>query len=161
MESEYGQVMRREVKLKGVTVVPGQGVGKAFFVGRAVQQTSVVSISRQDVGDQVMLFNEIREKAKQDYREYARQSDSEASLDASILYIYEHILDNPAFIGSLIETITSKLYDLETAIRFVSNDFIKRFNSAGTSYFRERSIDMVEICEKLVSFLHKDDGRDK
>jgi phosphoenolpyruvate-protein phosphotransferase len=154
--------MRKEVKLNGVSVVAGQGLGQAFFVGRAVQQTSVVAISRQDVGDQVMLFNEVREQAKNEYRDFAKQaSEGDGGIDASILYIYEHILDDPAFIGQVVETITTKLYDLETAIRFVSNDFIKRFNSAGTSYFRERSSDMVEICEKLISYLRKEEGRAK
>lgn len=153
--------MTRELRLAGITVVPGQGMGTAFFVGRTVQDTSVVTISRQDVGDQVMLFNEVREKAKVDYRQFAQAVDKDSALDASILQIYEHILDDPAFIGQVVETITTKLYDLETAIRVVSNDFIKRFNSAGTAYLRERSSDMVEICEKLVSYLHQDDGRAK
>jgi len=153
--------MKREIRLNGISVVPGVGLGKAFFVGRAVQQTSVVSISRQDVGDQIMRFNEIREKAKKEYRDFAQSENVSNAIDSSILYIYEHILDDPAFIGQVVETITTKLYDLETAIRFVSNDFIKRFNAAGTSYFRERSSDMVEICEKLVSYLHMDDGRAK
>lgn len=154
--------MKKETKLSGIPVVSGWGIGSAYFVGRAVQQTSTVSISRQDVGDEIMRFNEIREKAKKDYRQYMTDMDSgNSKVDASILNIYEHILDDPAFIGQVVETISTKLYDLETAIRLVSNDFIKRFESAGTTYFKERSSDMVEICEKLVSYLYKDDGRAK
>ena len=154
--------MKKETKLSGIPVVSGWGIGSAYFVGRAVQQTSTVSISRQDVGDEIMQFNEIREKAKKDYRQYMTDMDSNNSkVDASILNIYEHILDDPAFIGQVVETISTKLYDLETAIRLVSNDFIKRFESAGTTYFKERSSDMVEICEKLISYLYKDDGRAK
>jgi phosphotransferase system enzyme I (PtsI) len=153
--------MAREIRLNGIPVVPGKGVGKAYFVGRAVQQASAVSISRQDVGDQIMRFNEIREKAKEDYRRYAQSVDETTGIDASILNIYEHILDDPAFIGQVVETITTKLFDLETAIRVVSNDFIKRFNAAGTSYFKERSSDMVEICEKLISLIQQDEGRVK
>jgi phosphotransferase system enzyme I (PtsI) len=150
--------MVKTIKLTGISVVPGEGLGKAFFVGRAMEQTSTVSISRQDVGDQIMRFNEIREKAKLEYHGYASTADKD-NVDSSILNIYEHILDDPAFIGQVVETISTKLYDLETAIRLVSSDFIKRFNSAGTSYFRERSSDMVEICEKLISFINQEDGR--
>ncbi|MBD3422147.1 MAG: phosphoenolpyruvate--protein phosphotransferase [Chitinivibrionales bacterium] len=152
---------KRGFRLNGITVVPGKGLGKAFFVGRAIEQASTVSISRQDVGDQIMRFNEIREKAKGDYRKLLEKAESESSLDASILNIYEHILDDPAFIGQVVETISTKLYDLETSIRLVSSDFIKRFNSAGTSYFRERSGDMVEICEKLIAYVDLDEGRMK
>ena len=154
--------MKKETKLSGIPVVSGWGLGTAYFVGRAVQQTSTVSISRQDVGDEIMRFNEIREKAKKDYRQYMTDmSGASSKVDASILNIYEHILDDPAFIGQVVETISTKLFDLETSIRLVSNDFIKRFESAGTTYFKERSSDMVEICEKLISYLHKDDGRAK
>jgi len=154
--------MKKETKLTGIPVVSGWGLGSAYFVGRAVQQQSTVSISRQDVGDEVMRFNEIREKAKKDYRQYMTDMSSDSSkVDASILNIYEHILDDPAFIGQVVETISTKLYDLETAIRLVSNEFIKRFEAAGTAYFKERSSDMVEICEKLISYLYNDDGRAK
>jgi phosphotransferase system enzyme I (PtsI) len=136
-------------------------MGKAYFVGRAVQQDSIVSISRQDIGNQIMLFNEIRGKAKKDYRAYVKSFDGTSAFDSSILNVYEHILDDPAFIGQVVETVSSKLFDLETSIRLVSSDFIKRFSAAGTSYFKERSSDMVEICEKLISYIHKDGDRKK
>jgi phosphotransferase system enzyme I (PtsI) len=154
--------MKKETKLSGIPVVSGWGLGTAYFVGRAVQQTSTVSISRQDVGDEIMRFNEIREKAKRDYRQHVTEMGNDTSnLETSILNIYEHILDDPAFIGQVVDTISTKLYDLETSIRLVSNDFIKRFETAGTAYFKERSSDMIEVCEKLVSYLYKDDGRAK
>ncbi|MFP4163170.1 MAG: phosphoenolpyruvate--protein phosphotransferase [Chitinispirillaceae bacterium] len=152
--------MKKEAQLTGESVVSGWGIGKAYFVGRAgSQQTSTVSISRQEVGNEIMRFNEIRERAKKDYHQLIKDLGEEAPVDISILNIYEHILDDPAFIGQVVETISSRLCDLESAIRLVSDDFIKRFQAAGTNYFSERSSDMVEICEKLVSYLHKDEGR--
>jgi len=154
-------MIKKEKKLTGITIVPGKGMGKAYFVGRASQDASPVSISRQDVGDQIMRFNEIRERAKAEYKRFAENLDGTEAFDTSILNIYEHILDDPAFIGQVVETITTQLFDLETSIRLVSNDFIKRFSSAGTSYFKERVGDMVEICEKLISYINNDEGRTK
>ncbi|MBN2037537.1 MAG: phosphoenolpyruvate--protein phosphotransferase [Chitinispirillaceae bacterium] len=155
--------MKRETKLLGIPVVSGWGMGNAYFVGRAVQQTATISISRQDLGSEIMRFNEIRERAKKEYRQHHADisAASNVKVDASILNIYEHILDDPAFIGQVVETVSTKLYDVETSIRLVSNDFIKRFDSAGTSYFKERSGDMVEVCEKLISLLYEDEGRTK
>jgi phosphotransferase system enzyme I (PtsI) len=155
--------MKKETKLLGIPVVSGWGLGKAYFVGRVVPQTSTVSISRQDLGSEIMRFNEIRERAKQEYRLLLTELDknNKKTVDVSILNIYEHILDDPAFIGQVVETISTKLYDVETSIRLVSNDFIKRFDAAGTAYFKERSGDMVEICEKLISYLYNDEGRAK
>jgi phosphotransferase system enzyme I (PtsI) len=158
------EIIKVEQELRGESVVSGWGLGKAYFVGRAVQQqeTSAVTISQEDVGGEIIRFNEIRDRARKDYRKLIQDLDSESSVDASILNIYEHILDDPAFIGQIVETVSVKLLDLETSIRTVSNDFIKRFESAGTSYFKERSSDMVEVCEKLVSYLHGgDEGRTK
>ncbi|MDD5675412.1 MAG: phosphoenolpyruvate--protein phosphotransferase [Chitinivibrionales bacterium] len=154
--------MNKETKLNGITIVPGKGIGKSYFAGRVVEQTALVSITRQDVGDEIIRFNELRESTKEEYHKYRSNIDpSDSSVDSSFLNIYEHILDDPAFIGQVIETITTKLLDLETSIRLVSNDFIKRFNSTGSAYFKDRSSDMVEICEKLISQLHKDNGRVK
>lgn len=153
--------MKKEVKFSGIPIVSGWGMGSAYFVGRAVQQTSTVSISRQDVGNEIMHFNEIREQARKEYRQYITDLSDSSTTDISILNIYEHILDDPAFIGQVVETISTKLYDLESSIRLVSNDFVKRFESAGTAYFKERSSDMVDVCEKLISYLYGDDGRAK
>jgi phosphotransferase system enzyme I (PtsI) len=151
--------MKKEERLLGITVVPGKGLGTAYFVGRGVELPSKVSISRQDVGDQIMRFNEIREKAKKDYHTLVANADS--SLTPTILQIYEHILDDPSFIGQVVESISTKLFDLETSIRLVLNDLVKRFNAAGTQYLKERSNDIVEVCEKLISYLYQDDGRAK
>jgi len=153
--------MKKEIKLTGIPVVSGWGIGKAYFVGRVVPHTSTVSISRQDLGSEIMRFNEIRELAKKDYRRHLKELDKSEDVNTSIITIYEHILDDPAFIGQVVENISTKLYDVETSIRLVSNDFIKRFDAAGTSYFKDRSGDMVEICEKLISYLYEDDGRAK
>jgi phosphoenolpyruvate-protein phosphotransferase (PTS system enzyme I) len=151
--------MKKETKLVGIPVVSGWGIGKAYFVGRVMPHTSTVTISRQDLGSEIMRFNEIRERAKRDYRQQFAEVDKTSPADSSILAIYEHILDDPAFIGQVVESISTKLYDVETSIRIVSNDFIKRFNAAGSSYFKDRSGDMVEICEKLITYLYDDDGR--
>jgi len=151
--------MRKEEKLTGITVVPGKGLGAAYFVGRGDEQPSKVSISRQDVGDHIMQFNELRDKAKSDYAQLSATSDS--MITPTILGIYEHILDDPSFIGQVVESISTKLYDLETSIRLVLSDLVKRFNAAGTPYLKERSGDIVEVCEKLISYLHADDGRAK
>jgi phosphotransferase system enzyme I (PtsI) len=164
MKNKTGEEnVKIEQELTGESVVSGWGLGKAYFVGRAVQQQEAyaVNISKEAVGGEIIRFNEIRDRARKDYRKLIQDLDSESTVDASILNVYEHILDDPAFIGQVVETISAKLYDLETSIRMVSNDFIKRFDSAGTAYLKERSSDMVEVCEKLVSYLHNEEGRTK
>jgi phosphoenolpyruvate-protein phosphotransferase (PTS system enzyme I) len=153
--------MKKEEKLVGITIVPGKGFGSAYFVGRGIELPSQVTISRQNVGDQIMLFKAIREKAKLEYHALNKSVLPESSQTSEIVGIYEQILDDPAFIGQVVETVSTKLFDLETSIRLVLNDFVTRFNSAGTQYMKERSGDIVEVCEKLVSFLHDDDGRIK
>jgi phosphotransferase system enzyme I (PtsI) len=156
---------KRPVKeLKGEPVVLGWGVGKAYLVGRAVQQQDSAitpSISREAVGGEIIRFNEIRDRARRDYQKLRQDLDSDSTVDASILNTYEYILDDPVFISQVVETMTVKLFDLETSIRTVSNEFIKGFESADSAYFKERAGDMVEVCEKLVYYLSNDAGRAK
>ena len=151
--------IKKEDKLVGITIVPGRGLGSAYFVGKGIELPSKVSISRQNVGDQIMLFNAVREKAKKEYQTLNASNAPLPPGGAAIIGIYEQILDDPAFIGQVVETISTKLFDLETAIRLVLNDFVSRFNAAGTPYLKERSGDIVEVCEKLISYLYEDDGR--
>ncbi|MDR0331772.1 MAG: phosphoenolpyruvate--protein phosphotransferase [Chitinispirillales bacterium] len=164
-QSDNSAAVKKEPKeLAGESVVSGWGHGKAYFIGRTIQQqdaTIEAAISREEVGSEIIRFNEIRDNARKDYQKLIQDLDRESTVDASILNIYENILDDPAFIGQVVETISVKLFNLETSIRTVSNDFIKRFESSGTSYFKERSSDMVEVCEKLVSYLSSESGRAK
>jgi len=151
-------------ELKGESVVLGWGVGRAYMVGRAVQQqgsASVASILREEVGAEILRFNDIRDKAHRDYQKLRQDLDSDSAVDSSILNTYEYILDDPAFVSQVVETMSVKLFDLETSIRLVSNEFIKGFEAADTAYFKERAGDVVEVCEKLVSYLNNEGGRAK
>lgn len=142
-------------ELKGIPIVSGVGIGKAYFSGRTTRVTSKRTISKDEVGSQIILFNEIRDQAKRFYEHYIqRMTDIDPALqDASILNLYKQFLDDPAFAGEIVELISKQCMDLETAIRMVSQDFITRFESAKTAYVRERSGDIVEVCEKLISLL--------
>jgi len=151
-------------ELRGESVVLGWGVGKAYIVGRAVQHqgsAAVASISREEVGAEIIRFNDIRDKAHRDYQKLRQDLDGGNAVDSSILSTYEYMLDDPAFIGQVVETMSVKLFDLETSIRMVSGEFIKGFESADTAYFKERAGDVVEVCEKLVSYLNNEGGRAK
>jgi phosphoenolpyruvate-protein kinase (PTS system EI component) len=149
-------------ELRGESVVLGWGVGKAYLVGRAVKQQGsapVASIAREEVGAEIVRFNDIRDKAHRDYQKLRQDLDSDSAVDSSILNTYEYILDDPAFVSQVVETMSVKLFDLETSIRLVSNEFIKGFEAADTAYFKERAGDVVEVCEKLVSYLNNEGGR--
>jgi phosphotransferase system enzyme I (PtsI) len=149
----------KEIKLTGIPIIPGKAVGKAFFPGRSFRTFERQSIHEADVGSQIILFNHIREKAKTQYRSLASRIETVESpmADSSVVDIYVSILDDPAFIGQVVNTISQKLFSLETAIHLVSNEFIRRFDEMQSSYFKERGNDVVEICEKLVSMLNKDE----
>ncbi len=140
----------------GISIVEGLGFGKAHFIGRAVKDFKIRTIAQELILEEIEMFDRIREEVKTYYRDYQESLlvDKESGTENAMIQIYEHMVDDPAFTGQVTRYVTSKRYSLESSIRCVSKEFIDRFNAADTSYFRERSSDMVEICEKLISFLH-------
>ncbi|MGA1824239.1 MAG: phosphoenolpyruvate--protein phosphotransferase [bacterium] len=155
--------MSDEIKLTGVPIVPGKSWGTAFIVGRNLTPIEKKHISKNEVGQQIMLFKKIRQKAKKIYKHYGSQAQNsnELSWDVSILTLYIHILDDPTFVGQIVETVSTQLVALDTAISMVSNDYIKRFNASKTLYFRERGSDIIEICETLVSLINNKEKKEK
>lgn len=141
---------------KGNAIVKGKGYGNAYFIGRALQDFKIETVAHSEVIKELDEFERVREEVKEFYRDYREGLDDSdtGKSENSILKIYEHIIDDPAFKGQVIDFITRKNFSVESAIRSVSKEFIDKFNSAGTQYFRDRSSDMVEICEKLVSHLN-------
>ncbi len=147
---------------EGITIVEGKGFGKAYFIGRAIQDFEIHKIPYEQILEEIERFNKVRAEVKEYYSTYRRaleDSTTEHS-ENSILKIYEHIIDDPAFTGQVTNYVTTDHYSLESAIRTVSKEFIDKFNAAGTAYFRDRSSDMVEICEKLIAHLG-DEGKQK
>lgn len=147
--------MSKAKTYKAVSIVEGRGYGKAYFIGRAVQTFEIEKIGTDKILSEIERFDVIREEVKEYYRQYRSSLEDTVTehSENSILKIYEHIIDDPAFTGQVTRYVTSDHYSLESAIRSVSKEFIDKFNSAGTSYFQDRSSDMVEICEKLVAHL--------
>ncbi len=145
------------INYEGISIVEGLGYGKAHFIGRAVKDFKIHTIEQDQILEEIETFDKIREEVKTYYREYqASLIADENSGENALIQIYEHMIDDPAFTGQVTRYVTSNRYSLESAIRSVSKEFIDRFSAADTSYFRERGSDMVEICEKLISYLHGD-----
>ncbi len=145
----------------GISIVEGLGYGKAHFIGRALKDFKIQTITQDLILDEIEKFDRIRDDVKTYYREYRESlfpEDGVGPGDNVLIQIYEHMIDDPAFTGQVVRYVTSKKYSLESAIRSVSKEFIERFNAADTSYFRERGSDMVEICEKLIACLHGEGG---
>ena len=147
--------MAKTIEYNGVSIVDGKGFGKAYFIGRVVQEFEIIKVESDKILYEIERFDDIRSEVKEYYKQYraSLEDKNTEQSENSILKIYEHIIDDPAFTGQVTRYVTSEHYSLESAIRSVSKEFIDKFNSAGTSYFRDRSSDMVEICEKLVSHL--------
>ncbi|OGS34746.1 MAG: phosphoenolpyruvate--protein phosphotransferase [Elusimicrobia bacterium RIFOXYB2_FULL_49_7] len=147
--------MSEQTKFKGIPIVSGRGIGKACFPGRPLRVTPMQAISKKNIENQISLFHQLREAAKHYYSHHIRQM-VEINPDIqefSVLNIYKQLLDDPIFISEVVGLVSRLRIDIETAIRTVADDFIIRFDAAQTAYFRERSGDMVEVREKLISLI--------
>ena len=153
--------MNKEEKLTGITIVPGKGLGSAYFVGKGVEVHTKIAIKKNDINEQIAQFHSIRARAKHDYGALAVAETGLSPADAAIFEIYNQIVDDPVFISHVESTITEKLLDLETSIRMVLDDFVAHFTSSDTQYMRDRSSDIVEVGEKLITYLYKDEGHKK
>ncbi|MBF0429823.1 MAG: phosphoenolpyruvate--protein phosphotransferase [Fibrobacteria bacterium] len=143
--------MSNEKEIRGTPVINGKGLGKAYYTQKVGTDYQRRNITSDGVGKEILQFNEIRKKAKVFYMQM--QISSQLQIDASILKIYSGILDDPSFVGAIVDAISKNLVCLETAIRDVSAEIVTKFDSIQADFFKERSADITEVCEKLISYI--------
>jgi phosphotransferase system enzyme I (PtsI) len=147
--------MPERLVLKGLSIVPGKGFGQAFFVDQRSYQTLQKDIEGPEIECQIALFDTVREQAREYYRNNITNinSDDIQFFDTSIIEIYVQIIDDPSFINEVEESVRSRKVNLETAIRSTVNNISNKLKASKSHYFKERSYDIIEVGEKLISLL--------
>ncbi|MDD2715644.1 MAG: phosphoenolpyruvate--protein phosphotransferase [Candidatus Wallbacteria bacterium] len=145
--------------LKGIVASEGLGIGKAFIIKKFLcKNLKPRSISDGEIDKELTRLDSAIKKATSELAQLKQRADREISKEASEIFQAQiMILNDPLFMGEIIEIVKSEKVDVENSYLRVMNKFIGLFEKMKEEYFRERADDIREVGERVIGILH---GRD-
>lgn len=139
--------------LNGRGVFGGISFGNISFYNDKVKRTIKRKIA-YDEAKEFERFKGAKSIAENDLQAlYEEMLPNLGEEDASIFLIQKTILHDEMLNKTVEEYIKNKKYTAEYAVRCSFDKYIDIFNKLKDEYFRERSADIKDICERIINIL--------
>ena len=138
--------------MKGIGTSPGIAIGKVFVYREA--QINIGKENIENTETEVKRLNLAIEKAVNQVEEsYERVLNNIGEKEAEIFTAHKYMLEDPEFIGSVVEKIQSEKVNAEWAIKIVSDGYIQIFENIEDEYLKERALDLKDITNRVLKIL--------
>ena len=153
--SKMGDVAeRRRESLVGSGVASGIAVGRAHLLAPSELDVRQYTIERRDVlheiGRLTSAFNVVREELDELKSGIARDAPSEVR---AFLDLHRLILGDALLAEAPRDLIRSRLINAEWALTIQLEQLVKQFDAIDDEYLRERSTDVRQVVERVVTAL--------
>jgi phosphoenolpyruvate-protein phosphotransferase (PTS system enzyme I) len=139
---------------KGVGVSPGIAIGRAVIIEKRVASVYRVPIRDEEVPSEVTRFLESLEKTRDQLLELkAKVSRSMGEEYASIFEAHAMIVGDASFADKVVQKIENEMVNAEWALAEVQEELQARFESFDDVYLRERTADVKDVAERVLTNL--------
>ena len=141
--------------LKGIVASEGIGIGKAFIV-ESLNNDIIKerNISEKEIDSELDKLQHAVKSVKNELIFLKERAEKEFSQEAkNILSAQVMILEDPLFIGEVIDLIKVEKLDAISSYARVMNKFIELFKKMKEEYFRDRAEDIKDVGERVIDAL--------
>jgi phosphoenolpyruvate-protein phosphotransferase (PTS system enzyme I) len=149
-----------EVEVMEMLEVRGMGVSAGIAIGRAVSISTRVGevfrlpIADEDVEAEVERFHEAVRQAQVELgKTRVRASEKVGDELAAIFDAHVLLLNDPAFLGRVVDRIRSRRVNAEWAVSKIAEEIDEQFAHIDDSYLRERSEDVSDVSRHVLRAL--------
>lgn len=140
--------------LKGIGGSPGICIGKAYIVDReGVNVIRWYHITDDMVANEIDRFKQAVSKAKIDHTKVIESLDEDLIENLNILETHMFLFKDKMLYGKTIDAIINEKINAEWALRKVSRRVKVRFQQIEDKYLQERVNDIVQVSDKIMSYL--------
>lgn len=146
--------LQKEIRLKCRAVSRGIAIGTAVCLYGTRRQFFRRSVPPDKIGSELdrvdAAFGSARESIEDDIVRWERDKRLAASdiLDSHLL-----ILDDPSIRSNVAETIKTEGTNAESAVYDVFEEYASRFRASSDQALREKSLDVEDVCDRLLTAL--------
>ena len=144
------------VRLRGLAVSPGIGLGEARLSERVVFTSRRETISDNQVPAELKRLHRAFERTKEELQKLKDYIEEQMGKDQAFIFdAHLMILDDPMLISNLEKVITDEKVKAEWAITTVNNQFVSLFESLSDEYFQERKTDISDVLARVYRHLER------
>ena len=143
---------RSEIALSGSPGSPGIVIGKASLYKRRRPVISNTNIKDDRVEQQIEEFHEARSLAEQELEQLLKNQDNGSALD--LIHTQIEMLKDPDLCNRVEREIEENNQPADLAIHKVFEEYLALFKKNQEEAFRERSVDIADIRDRLIQILN-------
>ncbi len=138
----------------GISAFAGIVIGKAYIYTGSSYSTPKYDILASEVGREKDRFEQAVHKATEEIKEIKKKSKSRGTTD-EIKLMDAHILmlTDPQIKQEITSNLKSKLKNVEWILIQVIEEYIEKLNATHDQYLMERTIDYIDISQRLLRHL--------
>lgn len=143
-----------QTTLVGAGSVPGIGIGTAIIVYPQSDLEAVPRTVVEDVEQEVTLFYEALETAREDMRRLSRRMKATVAEDEHALFdVYLRILDKDSLGVEVENEIREEKISAQAALAAIIKKHVGQFESMEDDYLRERAFDFHDLGRRVLAEL--------
>ena len=143
----------KEIRLKGITICPGIGIGRGRVLDREVA-VSRNQITHDHVQSEQRRYSEAVKMVTDSLHEHIEKAHSDSSLSASlILKNHEAILTDKQFHDAVRARISAEYKNAMWAIEVEAQQIITGLEASRSPYLKSRAEDIRDLVESIVDAL--------
>ncbi len=143
--------------LEGKSVFGGIAIGKLEIYQKKDKQVKRCRI--EDSAAEIARFEEAKEKAKEQLASlYEKALKEVGEVNAMIFEVHQMMLEDLDYLESITNMIEAQKINAEFAVATTGDNFAQMFAAMDDDYMRERSADVKDISNRIISILHGTDG---
>jgi phosphoenolpyruvate-protein phosphotransferase (PTS system enzyme I) len=140
-----------EIILHGINASPGICIGKAYLVDReGVKVVEKYSVAKKNLTAEKNRFKSAVKKAMDELKSIISNTPEELKDQATILEIHMVLLKDKMLYGKTLDTIEKEQINAEWALKKVSSTAKTMFRQMEDSYFKERSLDIGQVSDRIM-----------
>ncbi len=143
------------ITIKGTGVSEGIAEGPVFYYKRNIK----TAVSRSDKtiipAEEIKRWQDASSQAAGQLDLLAEKSRTEIGNDAALLFkTHRMMLEDFNYTQKITDFINNCGYDAETAVIMTGNEFAEMFNAMDDDYMKARSVDIMDISNRVISILN-------
>ena len=144
--------------LRGIAGASGIAIAKAWVWRPRKALNSITPRKDEEHGKQLARLELAVEEVRHDLESLALRFRESYSQDSVAIFdIYLHLLNDPGYIKPIRNKVSKEHWTAISAVKIISDRLIDQFKGMKDPYLRERSTDVKDIAQRLISRLVQDE----
>lgn len=149
------------IAIKGTGVSAGIAEGPIFYYKRSNEVTIKKPAEAVEPANEIKRWQDASSQAAEQLDGLAAKARAEISDEAAILFeTHRMMLEDLDYTDRITELINNEGHDAETAVSITGNEFAGMFNAMDDDYMKARSVDVMDISNRVIAILNGSAGSD-